>query len=514
MSASSEENLQSLLGNIDDPIWAIDRDYRLTTCNRAFIQAFAEIFGHVLEIGDVLTNFIPQDWREEEIDFYNRALSGERLVVEQRYLGPSGERFHEISFNPIQADGRITGVAAFSRNITERHRANQELKLARNAAETANRLKSEFLANMSHEIRTPMNGVIGMVDLLLKMDLTPEQRQVVDTVRASGESLLVVINDILDFSKVEAGKIELEMVDFNLRELIGGVLDLFRAQAGSKGLKLGAAIDPEIPERLMGDPERLRQVINNLVGNAIKFTAAGEVAVTISRVEEKAGQVVLRFEVRDTGIGIDPAVQPRLFDPFRQADGSTTRKYGGTGLGLAISQRLVTLMKGEISINSTLGHGSTFSFHAEFGKAKDAIRRPSQESSSAPSEIPVVEKKKSLRILLAEDNRVNQMVATKLLQNLGHTPDIANNGHEVLSALKQRPYDIILMDCQMPEMDGYEATREIRRSASGPSPRIIAMTANALPGDNEKCLAAGMEDYMTKPIRLETLRDMLARWQP
>jgi PAS domain S-box-containing protein len=508
MSSFSEENLQALIANLDDPIWSIDRDYRLVTFNQPFIRTFAEIFGHELKPGDVVTRFIPEDWREEEVDFYDRALSGERIVVDQRYLSSSGERFYEISFNPIHTAQGITGVAAFSKDITERHRSHQELKAARSAAETANQLKSEFLANMSHEIRTPMNGVIGMIDLLLKMGLTSEQKEVVHTVKVSGESLLVVINDILDFSKVEAGKLELETTRFNLRDTIRCPLDLLMAQAHSKGLNLTSDISPDIPAELLGDPDRLRQIINNLVGNAVKFTAQGEVVLTISQVSETAGQATLRFEVRDTGMGIDPTVQTHLFQPFRQADGSTTRKYGGTGLGLAISKRLVSLMGGEISVESAPGLGSIFSFQAEFGKQKGSVDAP------PPAELIVspADPKKNLRILLAEDNQVNQKVATKLLQSLGYNPDVANNGLEVLSALQHATYDIILMDCQMPEMDGYETTRQLRQTFQDRAPHVIAMTANALPGDREKCLEAGMEDYMPKPIRLEALRSMLSRW--
>jgi len=653
----SEQNLGALINNIDDAIWSIDTAYRLVTFNATFSNTFEEMFGLKAKIGEVVIDLLPADWRPEDIALYDRALAGEKFIVERRYQFAEQERYYEISYNPIRTSDALSGVAVFSKDITERQRAHINLQSAMVAAESANRLKSEFLANMSHEIRTPMNGVIGMTDLLLMTDLTHEQREFARTVRISGESLLVVINDILDFSKIEAGKLDLDITEFELREVIDNTMDLLAAQAHSKGLELAAFIRPEVPLQLRGDPGRLRQIVNNLVGNAVKFTAQGEVVVTVSRVSETPTHAVLRIEVRDTGIGIDAKGQARLFKAFSQADGSTTRKYGGTGLGLAISQKLVELMNGEIKVTSEPGKGSSFYFTAEFEKQTIALKSTAlhdlvglhvlvvddnatnreildhhtrdwkmrsalaaggaqalemlrDASGTDPFDLaildmqmpemdglmlgraikadpaiaatrlimltslgnqldaedmkdagieacvlkpvkqqrlftriaevmaghkPVVRKKsptdtlaakttpptpaaspgrKPARILLAEDNIINQKVALGLLNNIGYKADVANNGMEVLAALEVKPYDVILMDCQMPELDGYETTQRIRASTKHRSMRIIAMTANAMRGESEKCLDAGMDDYLSKPVRLESLRDMLARWMP
>ncbi len=646
----SELRYRSLTHSANDAIITTDSGGAITFWNTA-AQA---MFGYEKDdiLGASLTRLMPTHYRDAHTQGIARmtATGDARVIgrtVELHGLRKDGTEFPlELSLGTWQAGGSVF-YSAIVRDITERKRQESELRAAKEAADAANRAKSQFLANMSHEIRTPMNGVIGMTGLLLDTPLTPEQQEYAETIRTSGDALLTIINDILDFSKIESGSLDLEEQPFDLRDCLENALDLLATRAAEKNLDLAYLIDDGVPGTLVGDVTRLRQVLVNLIGNALKFTATGEVVVSVSSQVVAGRRHAVRFAVRDTGIGIPVERMDRLFKSFSQVDSSTTRLYGGTGLGLAISKRLAELMGGAMSVESTPGEGSTFSFTitaaavptqariwqrsaqpslagrrilivddnetnrriltlqaqnwgmrprsaAEGTTALEWIRRgdpfdvaildmqmPNMDGIALAAAIrihrnaatlplvmltsmgrqvlsdqahfaaflakpikqsqlhdvligifdalprnaapvvaaqrldPHLAERMPLRILIAEDNMVNQKLAVQLLAKMGYRPDVAGNGLEAIQALERQPYDVILMDVQMPEMDGLEATRRIcQRWPRADRPHIIAMTADAMQGDREKCLNAGMDDYVTKPVQVAALVVALERACP
>ncbi len=519
----NRENLLALVENTGEAVFSVDALSRITVVNNRYRELFHTRKGITLEEGMNYEDQLDVEDRKVWKDRFRKVLQGQTESYREEMSTLEGvQRVLEVLLYPVRdEDGLITGITYAGRDITDRIQQEVALKEARDKAEQATRAKSEFLAVMSHEIRTPLNGLMGISELLNSTHLDHQQKEYLDIIRLSGEALLQVISDILDFSKIEANKMQLEYSPFKIRDAAQETLTILSGRAKEKGLELRMTVEENVPDAIIGDKARLRQVLMNLVGNALKFTEKGSVEILVRLQKDIHGELELEFGVKDTGVGIDPQQAERLFTAFTQADPSTYRKYGGTGLGLTICKTLVGLMGGKIWVESRVGEGSTFYFTMLARKGEIPVAPIAAEQTAASPRKPLSEVSPGFalqypaKILMAEDNDINRLLAGKLFERLGYKIQSVANGKEAYDLLHTEAFDIVFMDVQMPEWDGLEATRHIRAGEmAGGQPVIIAMTAFAGQDDKDACKDAGMDDYISKPIITDDLESMIMKWSP